>query len=224
MDQSPRQGCHGVFLLKALLLATLTLAASLAFPQAPSSRAEALEARASADTARRATSVVWIAQRGTEADAGLLHERLRDESGLVRAYAERALWLVWARSGDSAVDELLLRGIDEMEAGELTDAVAIFTEVIQKKPEFAEGWNRRATALHLAGDYRASLADCDEALKRNPRHFGALSGAGLNHLQLGDPEAALVWFRRALEVNPNMTAVEMEIQRLQLQQAKPAKG
>ena len=37
-----------------------------------------------------------------------------------------------------------------------------------------------------------SLKDCDEVLKRNPKHFGALSGAAQIHLQLGQPELALL--------------------------------
>jgi tetratricopeptide (TPR) repeat protein len=48
-------------------------------------------------------------------------------------------------------------------------------------------------------------------LKRNPRHFGAISGIGLIYLKLEDYEQALQWFRRALEVNPNMTGVELNI-------------
>jgi tetratricopeptide (TPR) repeat protein len=87
--------------------------------------------------------------------------------------------------------------------------------VIRRKPDFAEGWNKRATAYYLAADYRRSLADCDEVLKRNPNHFGALSGAGQIHFALENYALALVWFRRALEVNPNMIGVEINIQRTQ---------
>jgi len=191
--------------------------AAAAFAQGPESHEQAVAALSSADPLARAQAVVWLAQRGTERDAPLLHERLRDEHGIVRSYAERALWLVWSRSGDAEIDRLLLRGIEEMEAGEHPAAIATFSGIIAAKPDFAEAWNRRATVRFLVGDYRASLADCDETLKRNPRHFGALSGAGLNYLQLGEPAAALAWFRRALEVNPNLVGVELEIRRLEAQ-------
>jgi tetratricopeptide (TPR) repeat protein len=157
--------------------------------------------------------VVWIANRGAMSDAPLLHQRLRDESGLVRSYAEQGLWLLWSRSGDPAIDALMAKGADEMEADRLDDAVKTYSEVIRRKPDFAEGWNKRATAYYLAADYRRSLADCDEVLKRNPQHFGALSGAGQIHYALENYELALVWFGRALEVNPNMIGVEMNIQR-----------
>jgi tetratricopeptide (TPR) repeat protein len=188
-----------------------------AFPQAPNSREEALAALASTDAATRAQGIVWIANSGAADDAAPLYERLRDENAFVRGYAEQALWQIWSRSGDAAVDRLMERGTDEMQAGQHREAIATFSEVIRRKPRFAEGWNKRATVLYLAGQFRRSLADCDEVLKRNPRHFGALSGAGLNHLELEQHAQALAWFRRALAVNPNMTAIEAETRRLEKQ-------
>lgn len=186
-----------------------------AFPDAPQSREEALAALQSPDAATRAEGIVWIANRGAPADDGLLHERLRDENVLVRSYAEQALWLLWSRSGDADIDRLMARGTEEMQAGRHAEAIATFSTVISRRPDFAEGWNKRATVYYLAGDFRKSLADCDEVLKRNPRHFGALSGAGLVNVQLQQYDAALTWFQRALEVNPNMAGVEIEIQKLE---------
>jgi tetratricopeptide (TPR) repeat protein len=202
--------------LRSLLLAcALTASAFPAFPESPKSRSEALKALASQETTTRAEAVVWIANRGAMSDAPLLHQRLRDESALVRGYAEQGLWLLWSRSGDAAVDALMAKGADEMQAGRLPEAIATYSEIIKRKPEFAEGWNRRATAYYVAGEYTLSLNDCDEVLKRNPQHFGALSGTGQIHYTLENYELALVWFRRALEVNPNMVGVEMNIHRTQ---------
>ena len=199
--------------IQILLLAALTTLAGAAFPQA--SRQEALASLGSADAAARAAAVVWIARNGSPADAAPLYERLRDESPMVRSYAEQALWMLWSRSGDEALDRLLERGIDEMQSGRHAEAIATFSEVIRRKPAFAEGWNKRATALYLSGDYQRSLADCAEVIKRNPRHFGALSGAGLVSLELEQHRQALDWFRRALEVNPNMPGIEAEARRLE---------
>ncbi|HYR34270.1 MAG TPA: tetratricopeptide repeat protein [Burkholderiales bacterium] len=144
-------------------------------------------------------------------DAPLLHERLRDESALVREYAEDGLWALWSRSGDGAIDKLMARGVDEMQAGNHKAAIATFSEVVKRKPEFAEGWNKRATVHYLAGDYKRSIADCDQVLKRNPGHFGALSGLGQIYYQLERYDESLAWFRKALEVNPNMVGVELNI-------------
>jgi tetratricopeptide (TPR) repeat protein len=202
--------------IRILVLAVgLTVLAASAFPQAPASREEALAALDSREPAARAGAIVWIAQHGSEADSGPVYERLRDADPTVRGYAEQALWLLWSRSGDPVIDELMARGSAEMSAGRHRDAIATFSGVIERMPGFTEGWNKRATALYLAGDYRRSLADCREVLKRNPRHFGALSGAGLNHRELEEHRAALEWFRRALEVNPNLGAIDAEARRLE---------
>jgi tetratricopeptide (TPR) repeat protein len=198
-----------------LLAVALTAAAPRAFPQAPQTRAEALGALASPDAAARAEAVVWLANRGGMEDAPLLHERLRDESSFVRGFAEQGLWLLWSRSGNAEIDRLMALGSQAMQAGRHNEAIGVFSRIIEARPEFAEGWNRRATVYYLAGQYDKSIADCHEVLKRNPRHFGALSGMGQIHVQLEDYENALRWYRRALEVNPNMLGVEMNIRLLE---------
>lgn len=201
--------------LRIVLFALLTAAAAGAFPAPPQSRDEALRALASPDAATRAEAVVWIANRGTMDDAERLHERLRDESAFVRGFAEQGLWLLWTRSGDAEIDRAMALASEDIEAGDYAQAISLLGEVVRKKPAFAEGWNRRATVYYLAGEYRKSIADCDEVLKRNPKHFGALSGLGQIHLQLEQYDEALKWFRRALEVNPNMLGVEVNIRQIE---------
>jgi len=193
-----------------VLAATLTVGAADAFP-APATREEALAALDDPQTERRAEGVVWVANHGGMHDQPLLLKGLRDESPFVREFAERGLWLLWARSGDAEIDRLMVAGVEQMQAGRHPEAVATFTEVIRRKPDFTEGWNKRATVHYLAGDYPRSLADCAEVVKRNPSHFGALSGYGQVYFRLEDYEKALQWWRRALEVNPNMTSVEINI-------------
>jgi len=189
----------------------LTLAAGTAFPAPPATREEALAALEDPVTERRAEAVVWVANHGRMHDTELLLKRLHDESPFVRGYAERGLWLLWSRSGSGDIDRIMARGMEQMEAGQLAEAAATFSEVIRRQSDFAEGWNKRATVYYLAGEYRKSLADCDEVLKRNPQHFGALSGYGQIYFRLEDYEKAIVWWRRALAVNPNMVGVEFNI-------------
>lgn len=194
------------------------MAAPSVFPAPPKSRGEALAALTSAEAATRAQAIVWLANLGTMADAPLLEARLRDESPFVRAFAEQGLWLLWGRSGRPEIDRVMARGVQAMQDGHReAEAIALFTEVIESNPAFAEGWNKRATAYFLVGEYDKSIADCDEVLKRNPHHFGALSGLGEIYLRLAKPEQALQWFRRALEVNPNLLGVEMRIKQLEEQ-------
>ena len=146
------------------------------------------------------------------ADQPLLVQRLRDDNEFVRGFAEQALWRLWSRSGDAAIDRLMSGGVEQMQAARFTEAIAAFSEVIRRRPAFAEGWNKRATVYYLAGDFKRSLADCAEVMKRNPYHFGALSGYGQIYLQLGEYDKAIEYWRRALQVNPNMPGVEINIQ------------
>lgn len=198
-----------------LLACALTLAAGAAFPQAPKSREQALAALKSPASDTRAEAIAWLANHGSMADTPLLQARLRDPNQKVRAYAEQGLWALWSRSGDARVDRLMARGVELMQAGEYRSAIEAFSEVVKRKPDFAEGWNKRATVYFLAGDYRHSLADCDEVLKRNPAHFGALSGLGQIYFELESYEQSLAWFRKALAANPNLSGVEMNIRGLE---------
>lgn len=149
-----------------------------------------------------------LGDTGTMSDLPRLVEALRDPDPVVRAFAESAMWQVWSRSGDEQVDRLLALGIEQMQARQGEVAVETFTRVIELRPDFAEGWNKRATVYYLLGEYAKSLADCDEVMKRNPYHFGALSGYGMIYLQLGEPEQALRYLERALAVNPNLQQVQ----------------
>jgi tetratricopeptide (TPR) repeat protein len=199
--------------LFALLLAVAT--AAFAPGASAQTRAEALAALKSPDAPARQKAVVRLAEIGTMADAPPLVEALHDRDELTRALAEQALWMIWGRSGDPKIDALYERGVQEMGAGQFRQGIATFSEVIRRKPGFAEGWNKRATLYYLAGDYKRSLADCDEVMKRNPYHFGALAGYGQIYFRLDQPEKSLEYFRKALAVNPNMEGVRMSIDGLQ---------
>ena len=195
-----------------LLLVLLCNTAVLGQSSPYANRAEALEGLVATDAARRAEAVFWIANYGTPADDEALRRRLVDESPLVREFAEKGLWRLWSRSGDKAIDALMAKGAEEMQAQQLKASIATYSEVIRRKPAFAEGWNRRATARFLAGDLKKSLADCDEVMKRNPYHFGALAGYGQIYFQLEQYEKAIDYWKRALKVNPNMSGVEVNIE------------
>ncbi len=195
----------------ALLLALLCAAASLAQSGAYADRAEALKALTAPEPERRAEAVTWIANHGTQADGEALLRRLRDENPAVRALAEQGLWVLWHRSGDQAVDALMARGAEQMALQQYKQAIATYSEVIRRAPAFAEGWNRRATTYFLAGEYRKSLADCDQVIRRNPLHFGALSGYGQIYFALERYDKAIEYWRRALEVNPNLSGLEANI-------------
>ena len=199
--------------MRAALAALLVV--FIAAPAAAGPREDALAAladRGDVETRRRAA--LTLADAGTMADAPALLAALRDPDARVRVLAERALWEVWSRSGIEEVDDLLRAGIVEMQHGQLEASLDTFSEVIRRRPDFAEGWNKRATVYYLVGEYRKSAADCDEVLKRNPAHFGALSGYGMIWLRLDEPARALERFEQALAVNPNLDSVRETIEGL----------
>jgi tetratricopeptide (TPR) repeat protein len=136
---------------------------------------------------------------------------LKADDPVRAARAAAALWQMWHQSGRSDLDAALLEGIEAMQKGELEQAEAVFTRLIEAAPEFAEGWNKRATVRYMAKNYAGSIADCRETLARNPNHFGALSGEGLCHMALGEYREAATLFRRTLAVNPHLDSGRLNL-------------
>ncbi len=145
----------------------------------------------------------------TEAEA-LAALRGGDAAGIARA--ETALWTMWCRSGRAEHDALLAEGAAAMERRDFAGAIATFTRLVQAAPEWAEAWNKRATARYLARDFTGAIADCEATVARKPHHFGALSGQGLCHLALEQYPQAAALFRRALAVHPTLEAVRVNLQ------------
>ena len=193
---------QGGLILRALILCTCLAVTNV--HGAPLTRAEALEAIAQPDASARLAGVERLGEIGRMPDAQRLLVRLADTDEKVRGYAVAAMWQIWSRSGDPAIDKLFARGLEQMQTMAFKEALATLNTIVQRKPEFAEAWNKRATLYFLMGEYDKSLKDCDEVLKRNKHHFGAMSGAGQIHMQLGNPKKALEFFRRAVDVNPNL--------------------
>ncbi len=194
----------------------LVLGATVTAGAQPLTREQALAAlKDRGDVEARRQGAAWLGDTGVMADVPLLVQALRDSDEVVRGLAERSPWQVWSRSGDPGVDSLFQLGIEQMNQGDAESALKTFSLIIQKKPDFAEGWNKRATLYYLIGEYEKSLADCEEVIGRNPVHFGALSGFGMIYLQLGKPEQALDYFQRALGVNPNLHQLEAVVDKLE---------
>jgi tetratricopeptide (TPR) repeat protein len=205
----------------ALVCALLAVAATAA---APLTHDQALAALAKPDVEGRRQAAAWLGDLGVMADTRALVRALRDDDDVVRVLAERSLWSIWSRSGDRDVDVLFEQGVEDMQRGDAAAAISVFTAIVEKKPDFAEGWNKRATVYYLVGEYQKSLHDCDEVVKRNPDHFGALAGYGQIYLALDDPERALEYFQRALRVNPNLVNVEAAVVELKRRIIEKRKG
>ncbi len=206
---------------RSLLPLLIALAVALLLPAArgePLTRTQALGAIEDAKVDVRRNAVERLGEVGTMDDADRLVARLRDDDETVRELATAALWEIWGRSGDPAIDAMYRRGMEQMATSQLPAALATFSDIVQRKPAFAEGWNKRATIYYLLGQFELSLKDCDEVLSRNPNHFGALTGAGQMHVLMGQPRLAIEYFERALKVNPNLEGAAQALVLLKRQQ------
>ena len=212
-------------LAPALVLALGLLAARApAQTKLPLTRDQALAEIKSEDLELRRRGAAWLGELGGPADAPALLGLLTDPDEVVRVLAEHSVWQVWSRSGDKDIDAQFQAGVEQMSRGDEDAAVRTFTKIIERRPDFAEAWNKRATLYFLMGENEKSLKDCDEVMKRNPAHFGALAGYGQIYLRLDQPERALTYFRRALRINPNMRGVEQVIPEIEQLLTERRKG
>ncbi|WP_162408891.1 tetratricopeptide repeat protein [Acuticoccus sediminis] len=106
------------------------------------------------------------------------------------------------RSGSDTVDLLMNRSAVAIQNKDYGLALDLLDGVVRLKPDFAEGWNRRATVNFLAGNYGRSIADIEQVLKREPRHWGALVGLSVILVSLDQKARAVEVMTRALEIHP----------------------
>jgi tetratricopeptide (TPR) repeat protein len=145
-----------------------------------------------------------------------LFEKLRTTEDFEAAMsAERSIWSIWLEHDDPQIEEMMAVGTTAMNLGNLEDALAVFDQMVEVAPGYAEAWNKRATVLYALGDYEGSLADIEETLEREPRHFGALSGKGLCLAAQDKLEEALRAFEATLEVHPNSPGARTNIEALE---------
>lgn len=156
---------------------------------------------------------VWSDQNDARLDA--LFEVLKTTpSPQAARAAEIEIWRIWIESGRDEIDALMVEGIVAMTNQRLEDAITIFSEITHNAPDFAEGWNKRATAYYLNEDYLASVEDIRRTLALEPRHFGAISGMGLIFLSRGDAAGALDAFEAVLAIHPHAAGARERVEEL----------
>ncbi|MFQ5620030.1 MAG: tetratricopeptide repeat protein, partial [Rhodospirillales bacterium] len=127
---------------------------------------------------------------------------------------EHNIWRLWTHAGIEKVDAEMAVGTLALAVGEYKAAFKSFDAVVKMAPDFAEGWNKRATVEYLLGDFDASVGDIERTLTLEPRHFGALSGLGLIYLAIGKERAAIRVFEGALAIHPHLPGAKARIKRL----------
>jgi tetratricopeptide (TPR) repeat protein len=122
-------------------------------------------------------------------------------------HVEARIWALWTQTTSDTTSLLMQRAKAAMDAKQMDVALKLLDAVVKLRPDYVEGWNRRATVYYLQNDYTRSLEDIQQVLVREPRHFGALAGLGMIMQELGDDKRALDAFRKALAVNPHLDKV-----------------
>ena len=136
-----------------------------------------------------------------------LFATLQGASAAEAVRIESDIWRIWSRSGSAAMDLLLERGRKAAEQGDFEAALDHLTALTDHAPDFAEGWNARATVFFQIGAYGPAIADLQRVLALNPRHFGALSGFGMILEEIHRPAQALEAYRAAWTLHPHMQGV-----------------
>ncbi len=122
-------------------------------------------------------------------------------------HVEGRIWAQWSQTQSDTAALLMTRAKTALDAKQIDVSVKLLSAVIKLKPDYIEGWNRRATLYYLQNDYTRALEDIEQVLAREPRHFGALAGLGMIMQEFGDEKRALEAYRKALAVNPHLEKV-----------------
>jgi tetratricopeptide (TPR) repeat protein len=129
-------------------------------------------------------------------------------------HVEARIWALWMQTPSDTAALLMVRVKAAMDAQQMDVALKLLDAIIKLRPDYTEAWNRRATLYYLQNDYARSLADIQQVLAREPRHFGALAGLGMIMQDLGDEKRALEAFRKALAINPHLEKVPELVKQL----------
>ncbi len=155
------------------------------------------------------------AVKGEALDELLVQLAKADEPGAAKRIAA-AVQALWRRTGSDTIDLLLTRSTQAQRQSKIDVAIKLMDEVVSLRPDFAEGWNRRATLHFVAKDYDAAMLDIRETLAREPRHFGAWLGLG-RILEDADLDVkALAAYRRVLEIYPQIEGLKKRVDDLAL--------
>jgi tetratricopeptide (TPR) repeat protein len=120
---------------------------------------------------------------------------------------EERIWALWLISGSDTCNLLMTRAKAATDAKDYDLALKLLDAIVTIKPDYVEGWNRRATIYYLKDDYAHAIADIGKVLTLEPRHFGALSGLGQMLQEIGDDKDALEAYRKALVIDPHLEHV-----------------
>ena len=157
----------------------------------------------------QALLLIFLVMKPSFADVKMKIEDLLDDlevtsSSLQASRIRAEIWRYWLKDHTyEKNNDLIASGLSHFYRGNYQKADQIFTKIILSDPNYVEGWNKRATIRYLLGDFQKSLEDINQVLTRQPRHFGAISGTALIHMQNLRYKKALDSYRLLERIDPN---------------------
>ncbi|BBD39996.1 hypothetical protein Amn_48760 [Aminobacter sp. Y103A] len=155
-----------------------------------------------------------VAKADTELDS-LFSDLKRERNEKAAERLANRIWEAWYRSGSASVDLMMLWAQQALEAKKFDVALDFLDQVVTLQPQYAEGWNRRATVHFMMGNFRKSMTDIERTLELEPRHFGALSGMAQIMGATNHNELALQAWQRVLVIYPMLRNAQNEVSRLE---------
>jgi tetratricopeptide (TPR) repeat protein len=155
-----------------------------------------------------------IAEQQKEVLTSLLERLEKEEDADAAKKLEGAIMELWQRSGSPTVDILMEQAVEAANEKKTDTAIELLDAVVELAPDFAEGWNKRATVFYMRDEYTRSMIDIQKVLSLEPRHFGALSGLGMIMREFGEDKAALAAFREALKHHPHLEGAVSAVKEL----------
>ncbi|XDZ64845.1 tetratricopeptide repeat protein [Alphaproteobacteria bacterium LSUCC0684] len=133
----------------------------------------------------------------------LFHDLAEATTETAAAKTIHEIWQIWTGDSENSTSKVMMEhGLTLMQAGNFKGAERVFTQLIEREPDYMEAWNKRATVRYMLSNLTGSEEDIAEVLVREPRHFGALSGLAMIRLKRGNMEEALKLYRHILTINP----------------------
>jgi tetratricopeptide (TPR) repeat protein len=193
--------------MRSILLALLVAAGLVA-------TASAQSLRETEGVSNDATATPVIPSREERLDSLFTTLKTTSDKDAGKA-AENEIITLWLESGSDTVDLMMSWTLAAIEEKDYGLALDYLDRLLVMKPDYAEGWNKRATVHFLRDDYPKAIADIERALAIEPRHFGALSGLGTIMRDIGDEDRALTAYRKALELDPHLETVKEAVSEIE---------
>ncbi len=142
---------------------------------------------------------------------GLFHMLKRTTDKKLSDRISERIWSIWQTSDSRSIDLLMTWARGAMQRRQFAVALDLLDQLVVIRPDYAEGWNQRATLHFVMKNYGKSIADIERTLALEPRHYGALAGLAAIQQTLGQDKAALATWYKALEIYPGMKSAQKSV-------------